>query len=240
MGKLFNTFLKYRYIVAGALIGVTVPAIKLSADYFLFNPKSLGPAALLLSQLRMPQQLLDYTLLTAGPIFVMTLLGFAYTKVISMKSIAFKDPLTGAFNKRYLQETENRLKKKKDMFTLAMIDLDNFKPINDKFGHQAGDEALRKVYKIFEEEKRLQDTIVRYGGDEFVMILPSTGVIGAKKLLNRIREKVGKITYGDINLGFSLGVVLERGVQQIKLQDLIKIADKRMYKDKAKKHMRYD
>lgn len=238
MGKAFNTFLKYRYTIAGAATGLTFTLLKLSADYLLFNPEGAGPIALLADRIKTSQELFDYLILIIGPVAMMSLLGWVYGKVIHTERIAFRDPLTGAFNKRYLEETEKRLKKKKAMFTLAMVDLDNFKPINDKFGHETGDEALRRVYKIFEEEKRIQDTIIRYGGDEFLMLLPATDTKGAKKLLKRMQKKVSTIQYGNIKLGFSLGVVMEREAQHTKLQDLIRKADKRMYKDKAKKHKR--
>lgn len=239
MDTLFKTFLKYRYVLAGAVSGLVIPTIKLFVDYVSFNPLNLGIIKLLSFQLKMPQQKADYLLLTMGPVIMMTLAGAVYGKIMQVKDIAFKDPLTGAFNKRYLQETEKRLKRKDSTFTLAMIDLDNFKPINDKFGHHAGDEALKSVYKAFEEEKRVQDIVIRYGGDEFVMILPVTDLNGAKKVLERVRSKVEAIQYGNIKLGFSLGMVTEHKSEQAELHELIKKADKKMYVDKrAKKHKR--
>lgn len=238
MDRLFKTFLRFRFVLAGLISGLLVFLIKLIVDYVYFNPNNLGPLSLLIVQFKIPQQFFDYSLLVFGTVIIMALLGLTYGRLMRTRNIAFKDDLTGAFNKRYLQETEKRLKKKKDIFTLAMIDLDNFKQVNDTFGHEAGDEALKRIYKIFEEEKRVQDTIIRYGGDEFVMVLPSTTTSGAKKLLKRMRKKVSKIKYGKIKLGFSLGVVLERSGRHTKLNELIKKADKKMYKDKKGKHRR--
>ena len=235
---LFRSFLKHRYAIIGAITGLVMPAIKSLGDYYLFSPGKIGFFVFLANELKEPQQLFDYALLTIIPVLIMGAAGILFAKFVHAQHISFRDPLTGAYNKRYLALTENRLRKKRGMFTLAMIDLDNFKSVNDKFGHAAGDEALKKVYQIVEEEKRKEDTIIRYGGDEFVMILPDSTSASAKKILNRIRKRVSKIQYGDTRLGFSMGVVLEKESEHTNLHDLIKLADKRMYKDKEKKHER--
>ncbi len=235
---LFRAFLKHRYAIIGAITGLVMPTIKALGDYYLFSPDKIGFFIFLANELTKPQQVFDYALLTVIPVIIMGVAGILFAKFVHAQHISFKDPLTGAYNKGYLPLTENRLRKKEGMFTLAMIDLDNFKPVNDKFGHAAGDEALKRVYQIVEEEKRKEDTIIRYGGDEFVMILPESTSASAKKILNRIRKRVNKVRYGDIMLGFSMGVVLEKESAHTNLQELIKLADKRMYKDKEKKHER--
>jgi len=236
--RMFRAFLKHRYAIIGAITGLTIPTIKSLGDYYLFSSDKMGFFQFVLGELMDPQQLFDYTLLTVMPVIMMGLGGILFAKLVHAQHIAYKDALTGAYNKGYLPLTENRLRKEKNTFTLAMIDLDNFKPINDKFGHHVGDEALRKVYDVLDKKKRHHDTIIRYGGDEFIMILPETNLAGARSLLKRIRKQVNKIQYGDLVLGFSMGLAMEREAQRTKLQELIKIADKRMYEDKSRKHMR--
>ena len=216
--RFFRFFLKHRYAIIGAITGLIVPTIKALGDYYLFSPDKIGFIAFILTELQNPQQVFDYTLLIVIPVMIMGMAGVFFAKFVHAQHISFRDPLTGAYNKGYLPLTENRLRKKKHIFTLAMLDLDNFKPINDKFGHHAGDEALKRIFEIANKEKRSEDTIIRYGGDEFVMILPETDAKGAKKILERIRNKVQDIKYGNIKLGFSMGVVLEKKPKKADLQ----------------------
>jgi diguanylate cyclase (GGDEF)-like protein len=95
----------------------------------------------------------------------------------AFRRIAYEDPLTGLANRRVLQENwDAEMAKKADrrspvMAALLMIDLDNFKPVNDYFGHAAGDEILKKVAIRLRQSVRHDDTVVRMGGDEFVILL---------------------------------------------------------------------
>jgi diguanylate cyclase (GGDEF)-like protein len=92
-----------------------------------------------------------------------------------------------------LQAEFDRSKRYKRTFSLAIFDLDNFKTINDILGHGSGDDALKKLAKCMKKEKRTTDILTRYGGDEFVMIMPETKAIDAVTLLERIRDKVQQI-----------------------------------------------
>ncbi|MCH8156466.1 MAG: diguanylate cyclase, partial [Nitrospinae bacterium] len=89
------------------------------------------------------------------------------------------DGLTGLYNRRYFDEAldaeTKRAKRYRQNFSLAMFDLDHFKKLNDKLGHQAGDIALKNVAALMKGEKRTEDIVARYGGEEMVMILPQTG-----------------------------------------------------------------
>ncbi|MHC4587389.1 MAG: diguanylate cyclase [Planctomycetota bacterium] len=92
-----------------------------------------------------------------------------------------------------LQVEFARSKRYKRTFSLAIFDLDNFKTINDVLGHGTGDEALKKLARCMKKEKRTTDILTRYGGDEFVMIMPETKAKDAVTLLERIRDKVQQI-----------------------------------------------
>jgi diguanylate cyclase (GGDEF)-like protein len=104
------------------------------------------------------------------------------------------DGLTGLLNRQALDATlnneYNRAKRHHENLSFIFFDLDNFKKVNDKHGHLAGDEALKQVAKIITMEKRLEDTAARYGGEEMVLVLPETSKKNAYILAERIRAKV--------------------------------------------------
>lgn len=113
----------------------------------------------------------------------------------ALRRIAYEDPLTGLANRRVLQEKWDAEVAKKDtrrspvMAALLMIDLDNFKPVNDYFGHAAGDEILKKVATRLRQSVRYDDTVVRMGGDEFVILLTDLeDQTAAEKICQRISD----------------------------------------------------
>jgi diguanylate cyclase (GGDEF)-like protein len=107
------------------------------------------------------------------------------------------DALTSVGSRKMLEDKLQaefaRSKRYKRIFSLAIFDLDNFKTINDVLGHGVGDEALKKLAKCMKREKRTTDILTRYGGDEFVMLMPETKAKDAIILLERIRDKVQQI-----------------------------------------------
>ncbi len=117
------------------------------------------------------------------------------------------DALTGTGSRKLLedklQEEYDRAKRYKHPFSIAIIDLDNFKTINDVFGHATGDEALRKLAACMKKEKRTPDVLARYGGDEFVILMPETKAENALTLLERLRDKVQQILLGE-NLSMTI------------------------------------
>ena len=110
---------------------------------------------------------------------------------------AVTDSLTGLFNHGYLQELIRREIKRAERypkkFALLMLDLDHFKEINDRFGHQRGDKVLKKVASILASCCRDTDYVARYGGDEFVVLMPETSSEDARRLAERVRSRVSSM-----------------------------------------------
>ncbi len=113
--------------------------------------------------------------------------------------LSITDDLTGLYNIRYFYDALSkeiaRAKRYMRSFSLIIFDIDNFKILNDTFGHQAGDEVLRLLAAILKDAARQTDIIARYGGEEFIIILPNTPKHEAVILGNRIREKVEEYNY---------------------------------------------
>jgi diguanylate cyclase len=105
-----------------------------------------------------------------------------------------EDALTGALNRRGLDEAvereASRAQRYRSPLSFAMMDLDNFKKLNDRLGHQAGDEALRHLVSVVRTMLRPSDTIGRYGGEEFVLLLPETPLADAKIVIERLQREL--------------------------------------------------
>ena len=116
-----------------------------------------------------------------------------------LKILSTTDELTGAFNRRYfmdlaLYELEHCARDEGEL-SIAIMDFDNFKLVNDRFGHLAGDQALREVSRICRETIRKTDIFARYGGDEFIFLFPRTPREAARECLQRISEKVSDLSF---------------------------------------------
>lgn len=112
-----------------------------------------------------------------------------------LETIAYIDSLTGVFNRRHfdqkLQEEWKRLARDRASISIIMVDVDYFKPYNDTYGHQQGDQCLQEVARaISATAKRPGDFVARYGGEEFVVVLPNTGIEGALKVAENIRIEI--------------------------------------------------
>lgn len=156
-----------------------------------------------------------------------------------LKSEARNDPLTGLANRRILEEllpvAFQNAKSHQTYLALVFIDLDGFKLINDTHGHQAGDQLLREVANRINRCTRTSDTVVRYAGDEFVIVLEN---LKNKEDTNRISANIQKmiaepVQIGDqqLNITLSIGIAYYGGLQpqQIEPLELIRRADKAMY-----------
>jgi diguanylate cyclase (GGDEF)-like protein len=153
------------------------------------------------------------------------------------------DMLSGLANRRGFQSRLDFEWLKAQQFNselaLLMIDVDHFKPFNDRYGHPAGDECLRKVGAIITDNiKRPGDLAARYGGEEFAVVLPGTDYVGAFLVAEKIRRAVlqAEIAHSVSPEGavtVSVGVCATNGASQVRSEDLIGAADKALYVAKA-------
>ena len=150
------------------------------------------------------------------------------------------DALTGCMNRRALEsrlKSDWRLAKRRGThIALAAIDLDHFKQINDTRGHPVGDVVLQQLAGIMKSTARDTDAVARFGGDEFVILLPDTGWQGALTFAERLRRRVDDFTFGPpgspMTITISVGVALARGTDPISPEELLKEADRSLYKAK--------
>ena len=148
------------------------------------------------------------------------------------------DALTGVGSRRLLEdklETEcARSKRYKHPFSVAILDLDNFKTINDVFGHATGDEALKKLAECMKIQKRIPDILARYGGDEFVILMPETEANDALTFIERIRAKVQQIEVEEnVSMTISCGVAQSMPDFSESSSDMIRRADLALYEAKS-------
>jgi diguanylate cyclase (GGDEF)-like protein len=148
------------------------------------------------------------------------------------EQLSVTDPLTGLLNRRYLEEriAEEIVRSKRHRFSasLMMLDVDEFKSYNDKFGHPAGDSALRIVAEILKESLRGADVAARYGGEEFAILLPQTASEEAAQIAERIRKQVEQAEFMGRQVTISIGIAsLTSEVDTPR--DLISAADVALY-----------
>ncbi len=148
-----------------------------------------------------------------------------------IRYLGFYDELTGLYNRSYFEQELRRLDTQRQLpLSLIMGDLNSLKLTNDAFDHKAGDELIRDVADIFRDSTRRDDIIARWGGDEFVILLPRTSIGEAKKIKERInancrdQEKV-------IPLSIALGLAVKDNVNQ-NIEEVLKEAEDRMYRKK--------
>ncbi len=154
-----------------------------------------------------------------------------------IQELAVTDELTNLPNRRSIMEQLSkeweRSKRNGSHFCIALLDLDLFKEINDTYGHLAGDAVLKEFSSIVTTELRSPDSIGRYGGEEFLLIMPDTQITEAQKVAERIRERIARHEFVDIAPGVTIQVSIgltEHDDQPI--QELIKRADLALYQSK--------
>lgn len=159
-----------------------------------------------------------------------------------IQSMASRDYLTGLLNFRSFQEIFDREFERHRRYsrnlTLVMIDLDNFKSINDTFGHPVGDEVLAAVGRILGATIRKTDYAFRYGGDEFLILMPDRSSFQAdhfaKRLLHAVREKIRGVDPFDFSVSMSIGIADCSQIRSREREELLKRADGALYLAKSR------
>jgi diguanylate cyclase (GGDEF)-like protein len=157
-------------------------------------------------------------------------------KLNIMENLISTDSLTGLWNKSYcfsrLEQELRRTKRNKGTFSVLMIDIDNFKTINDTYGHLQGDDYLTAFAELLKKSVRISDIISRYGGDEFVTILPDTTTEGAQKVAEKLMKKAQTIKFfSEHEFTISIGIC-SRCETFKDYAEIIKCADYALYKGK--------
>jgi diguanylate cyclase (GGDEF)-like protein len=172
--------------------------------------------------------------LLAGPSALALTMQMLRQSADEVTRLASIDPLTGLFNRRYfdtrLEAELQRARRHGEPITLLMVDIDNFKAINDEHGHVVGDRLLRCVSDRLRRGVRIFDVCARYGGDEFVILMPSSNVDTALLVAERIRSTVrGHCTQSAASVTVSIGIAHSDGRER----ELLSIADRALLEAKG-------
>lgn len=158
-----------------------------------------------------------------------------------LKAMATRDILTGLYNRNYFNETIAReiekAKRYGEKLSIIMVDIDNFKQINDNYGHLHGDGILRECAAILKKSIRTSDLLCRFGGDEFLIVAPETDCSRHEALIARINEYVSSWNKecSSNDYGLSLSIGCSAWGENKYLLDVINEADKMMYENKRNK-----
>lgn len=169
-----------------------------------------------------------------------TLVSIIETTNNIMKPSSANDLLTGLPNRKMFDEYSHKLRtlaiRNNKNISIAFIDLDHFKPINDEFGHQFGDKVIRKVASLLKEHMRESDIVARIGGDEFIVCLYGVNESNhLKAILTKLINRITSIEHIDgnkINLGASIGALLSISPKDIDISEMVHQTDKLMYEAK--------
>ena len=152
------------------------------------------------------------------------------------EKMAMLDSLTGLYNRRYLDmcliKEARRALRHENIFSIVMLDIDNFKAINDSHGHIFGDEVLKRMAAVLTDISREEDMPCRYGGEEFVVVLPETSTEGAVRFAERLRDRMRKeepFLSKNITVSGGIAAFPESATEPARL---LEIADSALYKAK--------
>ena len=159
--------------------------------------------------------------------------------LVKLKRMAITDEMTGAFNRRYanviLQRELKIARRLSREFLVCGIDIDHLKQINDNYGHDAGDDLIKKVVDEIKLSIRETDYIFRMGGDEFLLVLPQTKMSEGQLLLARMHHKIHQKTIFGEPIDFSFGLAMFELDNECSIDELLRIADDIMYEQKKQK-----
>jgi diguanylate cyclase (GGDEF)-like protein len=157
-----------------------------------------------------------------------------------LEDLATTDPLTGLFNRRTMMsmiETEaSRISRNGTTFALILADIDNFKLVNDRYGHETGDKVLIEVSNLLKQSLRAHDQIARWGGEEFLILLPETDLVMAGQVAERLRSAIETTqTYlGDTAIPVTITFGVSGFTAEAEISVCINLADKALYEGKIR------
>jgi len=149
-----------------------------------------------------------------------------HTENAKLQSLALTDELTGIANRRAMLQAAEEILSSGRTLSVVLFDLDHFKQINDTYGHLMGDEVLKNVAACLKENTRVGDVIARYGGDEFVLLLPDTDEDSARMIAERVLRSVRNQKTDDVSADAAWGASSGCNVM---VMDLIAAADRNLY-----------
>ena len=141
------------------------------------------------------------------------------------------DQLTGLYNRRFFYSAIETIKRSTKEFSLAMVDLDNFKKINDTYGHEFGDAVLKDLSDILMSSMGENDIAVRWGGEEFILFMPGTDIDSAEKKLEKMQERIREhqVNFAGKSINFTATIGLAAGDDLQKYEQVINTADQMLY-----------
>jgi diguanylate cyclase (GGDEF)-like protein len=159
----------------------------------------------------------------------------------TLRSQSIRDPLTGLFNRRYMEETLerelSRAERSRAPLAVVMLDLDHFKRFNDTFGHEVGDMLLREVGHLLKHHVRHGDVACRFGGEELMIVMPDIDAASALQRAEEIREAVKRLqmacrgqSVGNVTVSLGVALYPDHGTTPA---DLVKASDTALYRAKS-------
>lgn len=184
--------------------------------------------------------ILIFTLPMITALAVFLFLSYTLEDRVELDDMASRDPLTSIYNRRYFsdraREILSLMQRQKTPVSLIMLDVDNFKQINDRLGHGIGDRALRAIAGSLLKDSRLEDLVARIGGEEFAILLPNTSLEEARAKAERMRNSIASVHLPGIDAGqltASFGVINGRGEDTLDVDAMLNRADKALYEAKS-------